>query len=166
LRYKAIPAAVNESNVGKTIIRKYKGDFWDLKNLNKIYLAHQNLFVLRSLSIRRTISPNNGPIFQSVLVLLGGGIQGEWLVVGEGGRRGRGGVVWRMESWGICDTTCARYYTVPVQLHPTQWILISTRCTLNIINYSTFPCAVIKKFIKKIICINTFNISCIVGVML
>jgi hypothetical protein len=27
LRYKAIPAAVNESNFGKTIISKYKGDF-------------------------------------------------------------------------------------------------------------------------------------------
>jgi hypothetical protein len=39
----------------KTIISKYKGDFWDLKNLKKFYLAHQNLFVLRSLSIRRTI---------------------------------------------------------------------------------------------------------------
>jgi hypothetical protein len=55
LRYKAIPAAVNESNFGKTIISKYKGDFRDLKNNKKFYLAHQNLFVLRSLSIRRTI---------------------------------------------------------------------------------------------------------------
>jgi hypothetical protein len=42
LRYKAIPAAVNESNFGKTNISKYKGDFWDLKNVKKFYLAHQN----------------------------------------------------------------------------------------------------------------------------
>jgi hypothetical protein len=55
MRYKAIPAAVNESNLGKTIISKYKGYFRDLKNLKFFYLAPQNLFVLRSLSIRRTI---------------------------------------------------------------------------------------------------------------
>ncbi len=34
LRYKAITLAVNGSNVGKTIINKYKGDIWDLKNNN------------------------------------------------------------------------------------------------------------------------------------
>jgi hypothetical protein len=48
------------------IISKYKVDIWDLKNSKKIYLAHNKFFILRSLSIRRTIqnnpiSPNNGP---------------------------------------------------------------------------------------------------------
>jgi hypothetical protein len=31
-RYKAITGAVYGSNVGKTIISKYEGDIWDLKN--------------------------------------------------------------------------------------------------------------------------------------
>jgi hypothetical protein len=37
LQYKTIPVAVNGSDLGKTIIGKYKGD---LKNKNKVYLAH------------------------------------------------------------------------------------------------------------------------------
>jgi hypothetical protein len=31
------------------------GDIWDLKNSKKIYLAHKIFFILRSLSLRRTI---------------------------------------------------------------------------------------------------------------
>ncbi len=55
LRYKAIPVAVNGSDFGKTIISKYKGVIWDLKNKKKVYLAHWKFFILRILSIRRTI---------------------------------------------------------------------------------------------------------------
>jgi hypothetical protein len=39
LRHKAIPGAVNGLNFGKSIIRKYKGVIYDLKNKIKIYLA-------------------------------------------------------------------------------------------------------------------------------
>ena len=39
LRYKAIPVAVNGSDFGKTIISKYKGDNWVLKNNKKFYQA-------------------------------------------------------------------------------------------------------------------------------
>jgi hypothetical protein len=39
LQYKAIPDAVNGSNSGKTIISKYKGVIFDLKNQKKFYLA-------------------------------------------------------------------------------------------------------------------------------
>ncbi len=55
LWYKAITVAVNGSNVEKTIISKYKGDSWDLKNNIKFYLAFNKFFIPRSLSIRRTI---------------------------------------------------------------------------------------------------------------
>ncbi len=58
LQYKAIPVAVNGSNFRKTIISKYKGDIWDLKNKNKIsYLTENFSFCVVSVHAEQSHLP-------------------------------------------------------------------------------------------------------------
>ena len=60
MRYKAITVAVNGSNVGKTIISKYKGKLEKqqtiLPSSQKIFLSAQSQYTQNN-----PISPNNGP---------------------------------------------------------------------------------------------------------
>jgi hypothetical protein len=68
----AIPVAVDGSNFGKTIFRKYKGFISDLKNKIKIGLS-RNFFLPLSLKTtpNNRSSPNIGPIkifFSKILI--------------------------------------------------------------------------------------------------
>jgi hypothetical protein len=63
LTHKAAPVAGNGSNLGKSIISKYKRVIYDLKN-KKIFAYLEKFFVPLSLTTTRNnpTSPQNGPI--------------------------------------------------------------------------------------------------------